>query len=70
MKKRVLAWVLLIGFLLLLLNLIVFKYQWQISIMAYLMIMVIFLFTNKKRSNYDDGKENDIDKNVDDVTDD
>ena len=69
MKKRILAWILLIGFLLLLLNLIVFRYQWQISIMAYLVIMVVFLIGNKKRRNYDGGKDDDVENNCDDNTD-
>jgi Uncharacterized conserved protein len=45
MKRRVFAWIILVGFVLLLTNLIVFQYQWKISIMAYVMIVFIFIFT-------------------------
>ena len=57
MKKRVFAWVLLIGFVLLLLNLIVFRFYWQVSMVLYIIIVFGFilsggnLFYTKKRNN-------------------
>jgi hypothetical protein len=46
MKRRIFAWVLLIGFLLLLLNLLVFRFYWQLSMVVYLIIGFAFLLTN------------------------
>lgn len=46
MKKRIFAWILLAGFVLLLLNLIVFKIHWQLSMAAYVIIVFAFLFAN------------------------
>lgn len=51
MIKRVMAWVLLVGFLFLILNLIVIRFYWQLSMVVYLVIVFIFLFTNKKGSS-------------------
>lgn len=68
MKRRILAWILLVGFLLLLLNLIVIKYQWYMSIMAYFMIMLIFVFTNKKRTDYNDDTDVESNNTNDDDT--
>jgi len=48
--KRITAWILLVGFVLLLVNLIVFRYQWQMSIIAYLMIVFVFIFTMGNRN--------------------
>ncbi len=47
MLKRVLAWILLAGFLFLLLNIAIFHYYIQASIFVYLIIAVWFIFTNK-----------------------
>ncbi len=47
MLKRVLAWVLLAGFILLLLNIAIFQYYLPASIMIYLIIAIWFIFTNK-----------------------
>lgn len=49
MKRRIMAWIMLAGFILLLVNLIVFQYQWGISMVAYIIIVFIFIFTNKKQ---------------------
>ncbi len=49
MKRRIMAWLLLAGFVLLLLNLIVFRVQWKLSLIVYVMIVLIFLFTNAGR---------------------
>lgn len=49
-KRRVFAWVLLVGFVLLLINLIFIHYQWLISLIIYLVVAVyFFLAVNRKR---------------------
>lgn len=51
MLKRIMAWILLIGFILLLLNIAVFKIYWQVSVAIYLVIMLVSVFyivTKKK----------------------
>ncbi len=47
MKKRVLAWILLAGFVLLILNIVVFQIFLMQSIAVYAVIAVWFIFTNK-----------------------
>ncbi len=47
MKKRVLAWILLAGFVLLILNIIVFHIFLMQSVAVYAVIAVWFIFTNK-----------------------
>ena len=47
MLRRVLAWVLLAGFVLLILNIILFQYFLKASILVYLIIAIWFIFTNK-----------------------
>lgn len=47
MKKRVLAWILLIGFVLLILNIIVFHVFLKQSVAVYAVIAIWFVFTNK-----------------------
>ena len=47
MIRRVIAWVLLAGFAFLMLNIILFQYQLEISVSIYLVICVGFLFYNK-----------------------
>ncbi len=49
MKRRILAWVVLAGFVLLLLNLIVIRFQWQLSLVIYLIIAFAFILTNGSR---------------------
>lgn len=51
MKKRVLAWILLAGFVLLLLNIVVFQIFLMQSIAVYAVIAVWFIFTNKPLPN-------------------
>lgn len=51
MKRRIFAWGILIGFVLLLLNLIVFRFYWQLSMVVYLVIVFAFLLTNGKLVN-------------------
>lgn len=48
MIRRAIAWVLLLGFILLLLNLIVFRFYWQLSMGVYLIVVFTFIFTKKK----------------------
>ena len=48
MKRRIFAWVLLAGFVLLLLNLIVIRFYWQLSMVVYLFIVFAFMLTNGK----------------------
>jgi hypothetical protein len=48
MGKKVLAWVLLIGFILLLTNIIFIGYYRMGSLAIYSVIIVIFLFINRK----------------------
>lgn len=48
MIKRVLAWILLIGFVLLIINLIFFRYYWQVSLALYIAAVLCFMFSVKK----------------------
>jgi Ca2+/Na+ antiporter len=47
MIRRVMAWILLVGFIFLLLNIVMFQYYLEASILVYLIIAVWFIFTNK-----------------------
>jgi hypothetical protein len=47
MLKRIMAWVLLVGFVFLLLNIAIFRFYWEISILIYLVVAIWFIFTNK-----------------------
>jgi membrane protein implicated in regulation of membrane protease activity len=66
MKRGIFAWVLLAGFVLLILNLIVFRVYWQLSMVIYLIVMFAFLFTNGRfnamnrqdEPHFDDGEKN------------
>jgi len=49
MKRRIIAWIVLAGFVLLLLNLIVFRFQWQLSLTAYVIIVFVYMLTNGRR---------------------
>ena len=53
MLRRVLAWILLIGFVLLLLNIFVFKIEIEISLVIYVLIAGVFLLSNSynKKTN-------------------
>lgn|GEM_PF-696020 len=46
MKRRIFAWVLLAGFLLLFLNVFIFKFYWQLSMTIYLIVAFAFLMYN------------------------
>ncbi|NLL05058.1 MAG: hypothetical protein GX270_04560 [Clostridiaceae bacterium] len=49
MKKRIIAWVILIGFVLLILNILIFKKFLEASFIIYIAISAYFLlFMNKK----------------------
>lgn len=62
MKKRIIAWCLLVGFILLLVNIAVIGYQRIPSIVIYLIIAFYFLFTQKKNRDNDlNLKEKDFD---------
>ncbi len=74
MKRRIFAWAILTGFILLLLNLIVFRYYWQLSMVIYLIILFAFLLTNGKFTNTQSKEEahgsqqsDDIDMSSDDA---
>ena len=57
MKRRIFAWVLLAGFVVLLLNLIVFRFYWQLSMVVYLFIVFAFMLTNGKLVSTQDPEE-------------
>ena len=52
--RRIIAWILLIGFLFLIINLIFIQWEVTISIVIYLIIMVYYLLVmNKKKDESD-----------------
>jgi hypothetical protein len=53
LRRRIIAWILLAAFVLLILNLILFKVYWQLSMVIYLIVMFAFILTNKKGGGYD-----------------
>lgn len=61
MKKRIIAWILLIGFILLLLNIVVFRVYWQLSVVVYILIAFTFVFSNGRinQTQYDEDKAED-----------
>jgi hypothetical protein len=46
MKRRIFAWVLLAGFLLLLVNLIFFRWQGMLSLGIYIIVATLYIFFN------------------------
>ncbi len=54
MRRRIFAWVLLAGFVLLFLNLIVFKFYWELSMVVYIVIVFAFMLTNGKLVRMDE----------------
>lgn len=48
MAKRIFAWVMLLGFVALLLNIIVFRFYWELSMVIYLFILFSYILLNKK----------------------
>lgn len=59
MLRRITAWVLLAGFLFLILNLIVLRYYWQLSMVIYLIIVFIFILTNRQGGKTGAGRADD-----------
>ncbi len=57
--KRILAWIILAGFVLLLLNMAIFHFYWQISAAVYVVIIIFFVLTNGKMMFTDKGAEQD-----------
>ena len=66
MLKRILAWVLLGGFVLLLLNIMTFQYLLAPSIAIYVIIAIWFIFTNKPLPSRKkkEAAENNIEENT------
>lgn len=57
MNKRVLAWILLIGFVLLLLNILVFRVYMELFLVIYIIIVFAFIFSKGKLFQQDDPSE-------------
>jgi vacuolar-type H+-ATPase subunit I/STV1 len=49
MNRRILAWVLLIGFILLITNLMTIRIYWQASIIIYIITTLFFLFVKQEK---------------------
>lgn len=54
MNKRVFAWILLIAFVLLLLNIIVFRVYWEFFMVVYIIIVFAFIFSKGKLFQQED----------------
>lgn len=54
MGKRILAWVLLVGFVLLIVNILTFQFLLGPCTFVYIIIIVWFIFTNKPLSSKKD----------------
>lgn len=54
MNKRILAWILLIGFVLLLLNILVFRVYMELFLVIYIIIVFAFIFSKGKLFQQDD----------------
>lgn len=52
MRKRIFAWILLAGFVLLILNLLVIRLYWKESMIIYLIIVFAFMLTNGNIVNF------------------
>ncbi len=48
MNKRVFAWILLIAFVLLLLNILIFRVYWEFFMVVYIIILFAFIFSKGK----------------------
>ncbi len=72
MKRRIFAWVLLAGFVLLLLNVMFIKFYWQLSMILYILIAVGFLLYNNRanRARDEEKLRNSIDSEADGMNDD
>lgn len=73
MNKRVFAWILLIAFVLLLLNILVFRVYWELFMIVYIIIVVAFILSGGKLfrqdGSEDDHKNDQKDDDSDDHTD-
>ena len=58
MNKRVFAWILLIAFVLLLLNLLVFRVYWEFFMVVYIIIAFAFIFSKGKLFDQGETSEN------------
>jgi hypothetical protein len=67
MLRRVFAWVLLAGFILLILNIAVFHYFLEASIFVYLIIAIWFIFTNKPLPSRKKKSENTAEESVEGI---
>jgi len=57
MVRRILAWVVLAGFVLLLLNVMFFRFYWQLSVAIYIIVMIGYiLYSSMARRMKDLGK--------------
>lgn len=66
MAKRIIAWILLALFVLLLLNVMFFKFYWQISLAVYIIIMFGFvLYSSRAKRMEELEKFMDMDKDKD-----
>lgn len=50
MNKRILAWIMLAGFVFLIANIIVIHYQTALSALIYIFVVLLYLFGSKKKS--------------------
>lgn len=63
MKKRILAWVMLIGFVLLFANIAFIGYKRELSLVVYLIILVYYVFNVRKftvKKDHDDQNDNSV----------
>lgn len=51
MKRRILAWILLGGFIANIVNLVFFRFLWEVSLSIYIIVIVYFLFSMGKKSS-------------------
>ncbi|HEY8348298.1 MAG TPA: hypothetical protein PK767_01380 [Clostridiales bacterium] len=57
MVRRILAWVVLAGFILLLLNVMFFRFYWQLSVAIYIIVMLGFILYSSKARRMEDLKK-------------
>ena len=57
MVRRILAWVVLAGFILLLLNIMFFRFYWQLSVAIYIIVMLGFILYSSKARRMEDLKK-------------
>jgi len=57
MKRRIWAWTLLACFVLLLLNLLFFKFYWQLSLSIYVIIVFAFILYNGRAQRIQDAEK-------------